>query len=275
MYVSWLFINIKNFGIYRKYRYISTEEFKMKQKNNIEKSNILKIVIGIIYITIVFVFIYLFFSNFSYEEITSYKFIQTNRELFLNLRENNLILLSLILIICIIFWILLLGFGSPVCLLGGFIFGKWIGSLLVVFGLTLGATILYILGKYFFLNLIKNIYYDKFRNLENRFKKNEFVFFLLYRFIGGIPFGIANLLPVLFNVKLKNYFFGTLLGIFPQVFIIVSLGSGLEKIIGENEEVPSIMDMLRFSEVYIPIVSFIFIILFSYLLKKKFGGLSK
>ena len=247
----------------------------MKQKNNIEKSNILKIVIGIIYITIVFVFIYLFFSNFSYEEITSYKFIQTNRELFLNLRENNLILLSLILIICIIFWILLLGFGSPVCLLGGFIFGKWIGSLLVVFGLTLGATILYILGKYFFLNLIKNIYYDKFRNLENRFKKNEFVFFLLYRFIGGIPFGIANLLPVLFNVKLKNYFFGTLLGIFPQVFIIVSLGSGLEKIIGENEEVPSIMDMLRFSEVYIPIVSFIFIILFSYLLKKKFGGLSK
>ena len=269
MYVSWLFINIKNFGIYRKYRYISTEEFKMKQKNNIEKSNKVKIIIGIIYMTIVFVFIYLFFSNFSYEEITSYKFIQTNREFFLNLRENNLILLSLILIICIVFWILLLGFGSPACLLGGFIFGKWIGSLLVIFGLTLGATLLYILGKYFFLNLIKNIYYDKFRNLENRFKKNEFVFFLLYRFIGGIPFGIANLLPVLFNVNLKNYFFGTLLGIFPQAFIIVSLGSGLEKIIGENEEAPNIMDMLISSEVYIPIVSFIFIIFVSYLLKKK------
>ena len=274
MYVSWLFINIKNFGIYRKYRYISTEEFKMKQNNNIEKSNIVKIIIGIIYITILFLFIYLFFSNFTYEEVTSYKFIQTNREFFLNLRENNLILLSLILIICTIFWVLLLGFGTPVGLLAGFIFGKWIGTLLVVFSLTLGATILYILGKYFFSNLIRSLYYEKFSKLENKFKKNEFIFFLLYRFIGGIPFGLANLLPVLFNVRLKNYFFGTFLGILPAVFVFVSLGSGLEKIVGQNEEVPNFINMLQSSEIYIPIIGFIVIILFSYLLKKKFNKIN-
>ena len=274
MYVSWLFINIKNFGIYRKYRYISTEEFKMKQNNNIEKSNIVKIIIGIIYITILFLFIYLFFSNFTYEEVTSYKFIQTNREFFLNLRENNLVLPSLILIIGTIFWVLLLGFGTPVGLLAGFIFGKWIGTLLAVFSLTLGATILYILGKYFFSNLIRSLYYEKFSKLENKFKKNEFIFFLLYRFIGGIPFGLANLLPVLFNVRLKNYFFGTFLGILPAVFVFVSLGSGLEKIVGQNEEVPNFINMLQSSEIYIPIIGFIIIILFSYLLKKKFNKIN-
>ena len=106
-------------------------------------------------------------------------------------------------------------------------------------------------------------------------KKNEFVFFLLYRFIGGIPFGLANLLPVLFNVNLKNYFFGTLLGILPPMFIVVSLGSGLEKIIGQNEEVPSFINMIESSAIYIHIISFIFIILVSYLLQKKFGDLSK
>ena len=274
MYVSWLFINIKNFGIYRKYRYISTEEFKMKQNNNMEKSNIVKIIIGIIYIAILFLFIYLFFSNFTYEEVTSYKFIQTNREFFLNLRENNLILLSLILIICTIFWVLLLGFGTPIGLLAGFIFGKWIGTLLAVFSLALGATILYILGKYFFSDLIRSLYYEKFSKLENKFKKNEFIFFLLYRFIGGIPFGLANLLPVLFNVRLKNYFFGTFLGILPSIFVLVSLGSGLEKIVGQNEEVPNFTNMLQSSEIYIPIISFIVIILFSYLLKKKFNKIN-
>ena len=62
MYVSWLFINIKNFGIYRKYRYISTEEFIMKQKNDIEKSNIVKKIIGTIYVTLIFLSIYLFFQ---------------------------------------------------------------------------------------------------------------------------------------------------------------------------------------------------------------------
>ena len=274
MYVSWLFINIKNFGIYRKYRYISTEEFKMKQNNNMEKSNIVKIIIGIIYITILFLFIYLFFSNFTYEEVTSYQFIQTNREFLLNLRENNLILLSLILIICTIFWVLLLGFGTPVGLLVGFIFGKWIGTLLAVFSLSLGATILYILGKYFFSDLIRSLYYEKFSKLENKFKKNEFIFFIIYRFIGAIPFGLANLLPVLFNVRLKNYFFGTFLGILPSIFVLVSLGSGLEKIVGQNEEVPSFINMLQSSEIYIPIISFIVIILFSYLLKKKFNKIN-
>ena len=204
----------KNFGIYRKYLYISTEEFKMEQNNNIEKSKIVKIIIATIYITIVFLSIFLFFSKFSYEEIASYKFIQTNREFFLNLRETNIILLSLILIIFTVLWVLLLGFGSPIALLGGFLFGKWTGTLLVVFSLTLGATILYILGKYFFLNLISSFYYKKFNNLKEKFKKNEFIFFLLYRFVGGIPFGLANLLPVLFNVKLTNYFFGTFFGYF-------------------------------------------------------------
>ena len=275
MYVSWLFINIKNFGIYRKYRYISTEEFIMKQKNDIEKSNIVKKIIGTIYVTLIFLSIYLFFSNFTYEEVTSYQFIQTNREFFLSLRENNLILISLILIISTIFWILLLGFGTPVALLGGFIFGKWIGTLLVVFSLTFGASILYILAKYFFLNLIKDFYYEKFKKLKNKFKKNEFIFFLFYRFIGGIPFGIANLLPVLFNVNLKNYFFGTFLGILPTIFIFVSLGSGLEKIIGNNEEVPSFVNMMLSADIYIPILGFMVIILASYLLKKKFGNLFK
>ena len=56
-------------------------------------------------------------------------------------------------------------------------------------------------------------------------------FFLIYRFVGGIPFTIANLLPVLFNVKLKNYFFGSFLGIMPQGFIVTSLGSGISEII--------------------------------------------
>ena len=79
---------------------------------------------------------------------------------------------------------------------------------------------------------------------------------------------------MLFNVRLKNYFFGTFLGILPSIFVLVSLGSGLEKIVGQNEEVPSFINMLQSSEIYIPIISFIVIILFSYLLKKKFNKIN-
>jgi uncharacterized membrane protein YdjX (TVP38/TMEM64 family) len=75
-------------------------------------------------------------------------------------------------------------------------------------------------------------------------------------------------------VNLKNYFFGTFLGILPAVFVFVSLGNGLEKIVGQNEKVPNFIDMLQSSEIYIPIIGFIVIILFSYLLKKKFNKIN-
>ena len=59
--------------------------------------------------------------------------------------------------------------------------------------------------------------------LKDLFKKNEFLYFLIYRFIGGLPFFIHNTLPVIFNVKIVNYFFGTLIGMIPQLFIMVSI----------------------------------------------------
>ena len=103
-------------------------------------------------------------------------------------------------------WVFLLGFGSPIALVAGFIFGKWLGVLLAVSALSIGATILYIFVGYFFKDLIIEKFLSKFKNLETKFKKNEFIFFLVYRFVGGIPFPIANLLPILFNVKKKIIF---------------------------------------------------------------------
>jgi uncharacterized membrane protein YdjX (TVP38/TMEM64 family) len=167
-------------------------------------------------------------------------------------------------------WVFLLGFGSPIALVAGFIFGKWLGVLLAVSALSIGATILYIFVGYFFKDLIIEKFLNKFKNLETKFKKNEFIFFLIYRFVGGIPFQIANLLPILFNVKRKNYFFGSFLGIMPQGFVITSLGSGMSEIIKNNDTVPSLLDLLLSSEIYLPILGFIFLVFLTIILKKFF-----
>ena len=50
-----------------------------------------------------------------------------------NLKNVNIFLSSLIFLIVTIVWVLLLGFGSPVALIGGFIFDKWIGTFVVSF----------------------------------------------------------------------------------------------------------------------------------------------
>ena len=235
-----------------------------------QKTKNIKIFIGTIYLILLFIFLYLFFSKFTFEEITTYKFIQSNTEYLTNIKETNTILLSFGFMIITTLWVFLLGFGSPILLISGFIFGKWLGLLLAVGSMSIGATFLYIFGNYFFKDLIKEKFLNKFKNLESKFRENEFTFFLIYRFIGGIPFQIQNLLPVLFNIKIKNYFFGSFLGMIPQGFIVVSLGSGISKIIKNNDSIPTIKELLLSSEIYLPIIGFIFLIFLTIMLKKFF-----
>ena len=238
---------------------------------NDQRSNkLIKLLIGFAYLLILSLFLYFFFSNFTLEELRSYQFIQTNRDFFLELRENNRILLFLAIMLFTIIWVTLLGFGTPIALFGGFIFGKWIGTLLVVLSLTLGSCALYLLGKFFFLNIIKENFLNKFKHLESKFRDKEFFIMIIYRIVATIPFGIANLLPVLFDVKLKNYFFGTAIGILPSIFILTSLGSGLEKVIGLNEEMPSLMVVIKSPDIYMPLIGFILIFIITFFLRKKF-----
>jgi len=235
-----------------------------------EKSKKIKIFIGLFYLILLSCFLMIFFSKYSFEEITSYKFIQQNRDYFSSFREANLILTCLVFFIFTIIWIFFAGFGSPIALLGGFIFGKFLGTLVVVLGFTFGATFLYIFGNYFLKDFIREKFLFRFKNLELKFKKNEFNYFILYRFVGGIPFSVANLIPIIFSIGIKNYFIGTLLGIIPQLFLIVSLGSGLDKVIQKNETLPSITDLILSSEIYIPGLGFIFIVFLAIIIRKFF-----
>ena len=213
----------------------------------------IKILIGMTYLIVLSIFLFWFFSNFNIDEITNYKFIQSNRDYFVNLKNKNLIFISLFFTLLTLLWVFMLGFGTPVALLGGFIFGKWFGTFLVALGCTFGATFLYLFGNYFLKDFIKKNFLKKYKNLEVKFKKNEFNFFLIYRLIGGIPFAIANLLPIIFNISLKNYFFGTFLGILPSLFIITSLGHGLEKVVQQNNQINKLMNPILTPNITIPL----------------------
>ena len=232
--------------------------------------NKLKIVLGIIYLSIVTAFLLIFFNYFSLDDFSSYELIKNNRDKLNDLKNSNLFVVSIFFLIGVIIWVLLLGFGSPILLIGGFIFGKWIGTLLVLFGLSIGATLLYLVANYLFKDLIKEKFSYKFSSLTTKFKKNEFIFFLIYRFVGGIPFFISNILPTLFNVKVKNFFFGSLIGMAPQIFVGVSLGSGLNTVIENNKSLPNFFQILFTPDIYLPIIGIIFLVIIGLFIKKYF-----
>jgi len=234
------------------------------------KSTNFKIYLGGLYLIVLFAAIYFFWSTFDLKDLTSYDLIKENREVILTYKDNNIFFLTIIFFIITICLNLLLCPMLLPTLIIGFIFGKWVGTFILVFGNTIGGFLLYLLAKTFFSDLIEKKFKARFSKFIDFFKKNEFLYFMCFRFIGGggTPFPIQNILPVLFSMSSKNYIFATLLGILPTTFVTVALGSGIEKIIDQNAEL-SFLPVIQSPEIYLPIIGF-FILLISGLFIKKF-----
>ena len=235
-----------------------------------QKNFKIKYLLGLLYLLILLVFLYALFSKFSIEDITTYKFIKSNSENLINIRENNTLLVSFLFILFGVAWILLQGFGSPLILAAGFLLGPYLGTLIAVTSLSIGSTIIYIFANYFFKDVIREKFINKFKNLEIKFKKREFTYMLVYRFVGGIPFQIANIIPCIFNVKTKNFLMATFLGMMPRAFVLASLGSGLVSQIEKNSQVPSLIELITSFEIYTPILGFILLLILGLSLKKLF-----
>ena len=229
----------------------------------------LKFLLGTIYLLIIGVGLYFLFFLVDFRDLTSYEFIKSNKDLILQFKNQNFIFFSLSFFVFSVIWILALGFATPVLLFAGFVFGKWWGILLALTATTLGATLLYLLSTLFFKDFIESKLAPKFIKLKIFFNKNDTVYFMCYRFVGGggTPYAIQNILPTLFSMPVKNYIIATFFGSAPSMFVTVSLGSGIQSVIDQNAEL-SFLTVLLSPEIYIPIILFSIILIFAFIIKK-------
>ena len=229
----------------------------------------LKLILGVTYLVIVSIGLYFLFSVADIKDLMSYEFIRLNKDVILKYKSENFLLLAIIFFVFSIVWVLLLGFAMPLLIFSGFVFGKWWGILIVLTATTIGATLLYILVGFFFLDTIKEKLALKFSKLRESFIKNDILYFTSFRLIGGggAPYAVQNVLPILFDMPLKNYIIATFVGSMPSMFVTVALGSGIEKVIDQNVEL-SISTVLFSPEIYIPIIAFFIILFIAFIIKK-------
>ena len=122
----------------------------------------LKLIIGVFYLLFLFFGLYYLSSLIDFWDLTSYEFIKSNKEIIIDYKNNNFLFLTIIFFLFSIVWYLLLGFASPLLLFSGFVFGKGYGISIAVVSATIGTTLLYLLAKLFFTDLIKEKLEPKF-----------------------------------------------------------------------------------------------------------------
>ena len=231
----------------------------------------LKIFLGISYLILLFVFLYFIFAGIEINKLNDFSYYKDLQKDLSNYISENTVANMIYFFMFAVLWVALLGFGSPLLIISGILFGQWIGTLVSVISISVGALILYTLGNFFFRDLVKKILEKKFDKYIFLFRRNEFYYFFIYRFIGGlgVPFGLQNLIPIIFGMKKFNYFFSSFFGFIPGFFIFNSIGAGLNSYVKQSEKF-DIFDFILSPNIYSPIIMFACLMIMSFIIKKKF-----
>ncbi|PCJ95214.1 MAG: hypothetical protein COA45_12255 [Zetaproteobacteria bacterium] len=124
-------------------------------------------------------------------------------------------------------------------LTGGFMFGKWLGTLYVVSAATLGASIIFLVAKTALGKILREKAGGMYARVEKNMKENATGYLLFMRLVPIFPFFLVNIIPALFNVRLRVFVLTTFFGILPGSFVFVNLGEQL----GEIESLGDLVSM--------------------------------
>ena len=109
----------------------------------------------------------------------------------------------------------------------GFLFGRWVGTLIVIGAATLGATLVFLAARYLFADWARSKMGDIGRRINDGFRENAFSYMLFLRLVPAFPFFLVNLAPALTSIPLSTYVLATAIGIIPGSFVIANLGETL------------------------------------------------
>ena len=138
--------------------------------------------------------------------------------------------------------------GAVLSLLLGFLFGHWVGTILIVISATLGAGAVFWLARYYFAawaerRLQQHALSQK---LIDGFQADAFNYLLFLRLAPLFPFWLVNLAPAFTQVSMRTYIIATFIGIMPGSFIFANLGQSLGRI-ERLEQVLSTQTLLALS----------------------------
>lgn len=135
------------------------------------------------------------------------------------------------IIIFFVVYVLATSFSIPgasiLSLLAGAIFGLLLGSFLVIFAATIGATIAFWLARYLLGNTIQERYADKLKTINAGVEKDGAFYLLTLRLLPIFPFFIINVLMGLTPIRTITYVVVSFFGMLAGTVIYVNVGTQL------------------------------------------------
>jgi uncharacterized membrane protein YdjX (TVP38/TMEM64 family) len=117
--------------------------------------------------------------------------------------------------------------GLVLSLTMGFVFGRWVGTLLVIVAATVGATLVFLAARYVFADAARSRLGALGAKINAGFTENAFSYLLFLRLVPLFPFFLVNLAPAFTSIPVRTFVLATFIGIIPGSFVFVNLGQTL------------------------------------------------
>jgi uncharacterized membrane protein YdjX (TVP38/TMEM64 family) len=150
-------------------------------------------------------------------------------------------------------------------LVGGFLFGPWLGALLALTSATLGASAVFLAARAGLYGLAERAG-SRAARLEAGFRADAFSYLLCLRLVPIVPFWLVNLIAGLVGMRLASYVTATFCGMIPAAFVYASLGNGVGALIAAGQR-PDHYAIFR-PAVLLPIVALAALVLLSVIFKR-------
>jgi len=224
-----------------------------------------KKILLITFFLIIFSFWVIYFLNRDFFEL---KTLFIYLEIIQNYISNNFLFSFFIFTLSYCFLIVCnFPIASLLSLIGGFLYGTWLGGMGIIIGGTVGSLIVFLVAKLFFHDYVAKKLLHKYLFIHKYFQQNELELMFLIRLIPGIPFFAQNLILAGLGVNSLKFFLTTLVGLSPWAIIFASIGKGLEEIFIKDQDLS--FSLIAKPEYLIPISLIISLVIFILLFKKK------
>ncbi len=157
--------------------------------------------------------------------------IKQNRDALLDFVHRHY---SIAVVLAVLVYVATVAFSLPgglvLSLTMGFLFGRWVGTLLTILAATTGATLLFLAARYLFADVARRRLGPLGERINAGFTKNAFSYLLFLRLVPLFPFFLVNLAPAFTTISVRTYVLATLIGIIPGTFVFANLGQTLGRI---------------------------------------------
>ena len=168
------------------------------------------------------------FFVFGGSEYLSLEYIKSQREAFDAFYEARPVLaIGLFFLVYVAVTALSLPGAAIMTLAAGYLFGLVVGTVLVSFASTIGATLAFLSARFILRDWVQAKFGERLRAINRGVEKDGALYLFSLRLVPAFPFFVVNMLMGLTPIRVWTYFWASQLGMFLGTIVYVNAGTQL------------------------------------------------